>query len=66
MKFTREVHEAYQQASAMARANQAKAKKWGLPMSPVELNVAKEQSQIADRLDLGILDVPTNLIAGVV
>ena len=66
MKFTREVHEAYQQASAMARANQAKAKKWGLPMSPVELNVAKEQSQIADRIDLGILDVPTNLIAGVV
>ena len=66
MKFTREVHEAYQQASGMARANQAKAKKWGLPMSPVELNIAKVQSQIADRIDLGILSVPTYLIAGVV
>ena len=66
MKFTREVHEAYQQASAMARANQAKAKKWGLPMSPVELTVAKDQSQIAERIDLGTLSVPTYLIEGVV
>ena len=66
MKFSREVHEAYQQASATARANQAKAKKWGLPMSPVELNIAKDQSRIAERMDLGILNIPTYLIAGVV
>ena len=66
MKFTREVHEAYQQASAVARANQAKAKKWELPMSPVALNIAKDQSQVAERIDLEILDIPTYLITGVV
>ena len=66
MQFTREVHEAYQQASAMARANQVKAKKWGLPMAPVELGTVKDQAQIAERIDLGILDIPTYLIAGVV
>ena len=66
MKFTREVHEAYQQASAMARANQAKAKKWGLPMSPIELDIAKDPAQIAERVDLGILRIPTYLIAGIV
>ena len=65
MKFTREVHEAYQQASAVARANQAKAKKLGLPLVPVELNIAMDQTQIGNRVDLGILDIPTNLIAGV-
>ncbi|MBO4937461.1 MAG: hypothetical protein J6C98_00465 [Oscillospiraceae bacterium] len=65
MKFDREVHEAYQQANALAMRCQAKAVKNKLPTSPVALNTLIDNNEISCRQDLGVIDIPTNLIAGV-
>ena len=65
MKFAREVHEVYQQAYAMATRSLTKAKKQGLPVCPVALNTLMEERMISYHLDLGVMDIPTNLIVGV-
>lgn len=65
MKFEREVHEQYQKAYALAIANQTKNKKQGLPVCPVALNDLLNEKMISYRVDLGVLEIPTNLIVGV-
>ena len=65
MKFDREVHEAYQQANALAMRCQTKAIKNKLPTYPLALNTLTDDDKISYRLDLGVMDIPTNLIVGV-
>lgn len=65
MKFDREVHEAYQQAHALAMRYQTKAIKYKLPNYPVALNTMMEDRMVSYRQDLGTMDIPTNLIVGV-
>lgn len=49
----------------MATRSVTKAKKLGLPVCPVALNSVMEDRMISYRLDLGVMDIPTNLIDGV-
>ena len=65
MKFAREVHEQYQKAYALATRNQQKNKKQGLPVCPIVLDSLLNERMIAYRLDLGVLEIPTNQIVGV-
>lgn len=65
MKFTREAHEVYQQAYAMAVRNQARARKQELPVCPAALNTLTDDGRISYHLDLGVMDIPTDLIVGV-
>ena len=65
MKFAREVHEQYQKAYALAIRNQQKNKKQGLPVCPIVLDSLLNERMIAYRLDLGVLEIPTNQIVGV-
>lgn len=65
MKFEREIHEQYQKAYAMARKNLQDRKKQRLPVCPAALNTLLDEKMISYRLDLGILEIPTNLIVGV-
>lgn len=65
MKFDREVHEAYQEAHALAMRCQTKAMKYKLASNPVVLNSLLEDRKSSYRLDLGTMDIPTNLIVGV-
>lgn len=64
MEFTRKVHEQYQKAYAMASSCQQKNKKHGLPISPVVLDNMLNERMIYDRQDLGVMDIPTDLIEG--
>ena len=64
MKLDREIKEQYQKAYAFATRDQQKEKKLGLPAGPVALESILDESMISDKLDMGILDVPTNMIAG--
>lgn len=65
MNFARKVHEIYQQAYAKATTSLERAMKKGVPVSPVDLNSLLEDRMISYRLDLGVMDIPTTLIAGV-
>lgn len=65
MKFAREIHEQYQKAYALATRNQQKNKKQGLPVCPVALDSLLNDKTVSYRLDLGVIEIPTNLIAGV-
>ena len=64
MKLDREIKEQYQKAYAFATRDEQKEKKLGLPTGPVVLEEILDESMISDKLDMGILDVPTNMIAG--
>lgn len=64
MKLDREIKEQYQKAYAFATRDEQKDKKLGLPTGPVVLEEILDESMISDKLDMGILDVPTNMIAG--
>ena len=64
MKLDREIKEQYQKAYAFATRDQQKEKKLGLPAGPVVLENILDESMISDKLDMGILDVPTNMIVG--
>ena len=64
MKLDREIKEQYQKAYAFATRDQQKGKKLGVPAGPVVLEKILDESMTSDKLDMGILDVPTNMIAG--
>lgn len=65
MGFVREIHEQYQKAYAKAIAYQQKNKKNSLPVCPISLEGVLNERMISYRQDLGIMEIPTNLIVGV-
>lgn len=65
MKFAREFYEQYQKAYALANRNLQRDKKLGLSRTPVVLEDILDKSMIANKIDLGITDIPTNLITGI-
>ena len=65
MKFAREFYEQYQKAYALANRNLQRDKKLGLSSTPVVLEDILDKSMIANKIDLGITDIPTNLIMGI-
>lgn len=65
MKFDREIHEQYQKAYAMALRCQQRNKKQSLPVCPVSLDSVLNERMVSYRQDLGIMEIPTNLIVGV-
>lgn len=65
MEFDREVHEQYQKAYALAQKKLQDEKKQRLPMRPAALITLLDEKMISYRQDMGILDIPTNLIVGV-
>ena len=64
MKLDKEIKEQYQKAYAFATRDQQRDKKIGLSTDPVVLEEILDESMISDKLDMGILDVPTNMIVG--
>ena len=64
MKFEREAHGQYEKACALAKKNLQDKKKQKLPVCPAALNTIQDEKMISYRIDLGILDIPTNLILG--
>lgn len=65
MNFEREAHAQYQKAYSLAMMNQLKDKKQGVATYPVVLDALLDERMISDRLDLGVMDIPVNLIVGV-
>lgn len=65
MEFDREVHEQYQKAYALAQKNLQDKKKQQLPVCPAALNTLLDEKMVSCRMDLGILEIPVNLIVGV-
>lgn len=65
MRFTREVHEQYQKAYALASRNQQKNKKQGLPVCLIVLDNVSVDRLISYRMDLGVMEIPTRLIVGI-
>ena len=65
MKFDREIHEQYQKAYAMAVRCQQKNKKQSLPVCPVSLDSVLNERMVSYRQDLGVMEIPTDLIIGV-
>ena len=64
MKLDKEIKEQYQKAYAFATRDQQRDKKIGLSTGPVVLEEILDESMISDKLDMGILDVPTTMIVG--
>ena len=65
MQLEREVYEQYQKAYAVASRSQQKNKKNSLLLCPVSLDSMLNERMISGRVDLGTMDIPTNLIVGV-
>ena len=65
MEFLRESCEHYRRAYALAKRILLENKKLRFPLTPVSLNLILDDSMISRKLELGILEIPTNLIVGV-
>ena len=65
MKFEREIHEQYQRAYALGLKKLDDKKKKRLPLCPASLSALFDEKMVSYRMDLGILEIPTNLIVGV-
>lgn len=65
MDYQREAHEEYQKAYSIAMRNQLKDKKQRVAPYPSILDAILNESMISCRQDLGVMDIPTNLIIGV-
>lgn len=65
MNFLREFNDSYRQVFGLASRNLARAKKQGLCICPPPMNSVVDEKMISYRLDLGVLDIPVNLIVGV-
>ena len=65
MDYQREAHEEYQKAYSIAMRNQLKDKKQRVAPYPSMLDAILNESMISCRQDLGVMDIPTNLIIGV-
>ena len=65
MDYQREAHEEYQKAYSIAMRNQLKDKKQRVAPYPSILDAILNERMISCRQDLGVMDIPTNLIVGV-
>ena len=65
MDYQREAHEEYQKAYSIAMRNQLKDKKQRVASYPSILDAILNERMISCRQDLGVMDIPTNLIVGV-
>lgn len=65
MDYQREAHEEYQKAYSIAMRNQLKDKKQRVAPYPSILDAILNERMISCRQDLGVMDIPTNLIIGV-
>ena len=65
MKFDRELHEQYQNAYALGMKSLQDKKKQRLAVCPAALNTLLDEKMVSYRMDLGVLEIPTNLIVGV-
>ena len=65
MDYQREAHEEYQKAYSIAMRNQLKDKKQRVAPYPSILNDILNERMVSCRQDLGVMDIPTNLIVGV-
>ena len=64
MDYQREAHEQYYKAYSIATRNQLKDKKQRASANPVALDTLLNEDMISKRVDLGIMDIPVNLIVG--
>lgn len=65
MEFEREIHEQYQKAYALGMKNLQDKKKQRLAVCPAALNTLLDEKMVSYRVDLGVMEIPTNLIIGV-
>ena len=65
MEFLRESCAHYRRAYALAKRILLENKKLRFPLTPVSLNMILDDSMISRKQELGILEIPTNLIVGV-
>lgn len=65
MKTDRDIREQYQRANVYAARSLQKDKKQVLPVCPAMVNILGDDRNEPCRLDLGVLDIPANLIVGV-
>lgn len=65
MDYQREAHEEYQKAYSIAMRNQLTDKKQRVAPYPSILDAILNERMISCRQDLGVMDIPTNLIIGV-
>ena len=65
MEFEREIHEQYQKAYALGMKNLQDKKKQRLAVCPAALNTLLDEKMVSYRMDLGVMDIPTEKIVGV-
>lgn len=65
MKSVREIHEQYQIANTLAAKSLQKDKRQLLPVCPAPCSVLANDRMVSYGMDLGVLEVPVNLIVGV-
>ena len=65
MEFLRESCAHYRRAYALAKRKLLENKKLRFPLTPVSLNMILDDGMISRKQELGILEIPTNLIVGV-
>lgn len=65
MEFLRESCAHYRRAYALAKRKLLENKKLRFPLTPVSLGTILEDGMISRKQELGILEIPTNLIVGV-
>lgn len=65
MDYEREARVQYQKAYSMAMRNHPQEKKNRNIANPITLNALLEEGMISCRIDLGIMEIPTNLIVGI-
>ena len=65
MEFSRESCEHYRRAYALAKRILLENNKLRFPLTPVSLNMILDDSMISRKQELGILEIPTNLIVGI-
>ena len=65
MDYQREAHDEYKKAYSIAMRNQLKDKKQRVAPYPSILDAILNERMISCRQDLGVMDIPTNLIVGV-
>ena len=65
MEFEREIHAMYQQAYAHGLKSLDDKKKHRLPVCPAALSAILDEKMVSYRMDMGIMEIPTNLIIGV-
>ena len=65
MEPAHESHKHYRKAYALAKRILLEKKKLRMPLTPVSLNTLLDENRISCKQELGILEIPTNLIVGV-